>query len=100
MKKLILIAIMISLTACTNIQTKPCSQEQENQIKKEESVKFEYGDVDVFRIQEIDGCEYILINGNRNHEPAFTHKGNCKYCLERNQLQMDRNIINENINDE
>ena len=32
------------------------------------------------KIVEIDGCEYILI-GNT----SITHKGNCKYCEERNK---------------
>jgi len=41
--------------------------------------------MDVYHIQEIDGCEYILVNGRENSEPALTHKGNCKYCLERNK---------------
>ena len=45
--------------------------------------EFEYGEVDEYHIQEIDGCEYILVNGQQNHEPALTHKGNCKYCIER-----------------
>jgi hypothetical protein len=45
--------------------------------------------MDVYHIQEIDGCEYILVNGMDNREPALTHKGNCKYCLERN-----RTIVN------
>ena len=70
-----------------------CSDEPETvpQTTTTESVpnnqykEFEYGDVDVYHIQEIDGCEYILVNGRENSEPALTHKGNCKYCLERNK---------------
>ena len=30
---------------------------------------------------EVDGCEYILIYGLNGG--GLTHKGNCKYCAER-----------------
>lgn len=36
-----------------------------------------------FKIMVVDSCEYVC-NGN-----WFSHKGNCKYCIERN------NKINE-----
>ena len=33
----------------------------------------------------IDSCEYIVgWGGNSYGVPFLTHKGNCKYCLERN----------------
>ena len=72
-----------------------CEREIEVTVEKTtESVpnnqykEFEYGDIDVYHIQEIDGCEYILVNGRENSEPALTHKGNCKYCLERNKQRV------------
>lgn len=35
------------------------------------------------RNYEIDGCEYIgWLNGNSS---VLTHKGNCKFCTERNK---------------
>lgn len=40
-------------------------------------------DNDLFRIIEIDSCEYILSDvylGN-----SICHKGNCIYCLQRNK---------------
>jgi hypothetical protein len=84
MKKLILI-----LTA--SIVLFSCEREIEVTVEKTtgaeggRDLEFEYGDMDVYHIQEIDGCEYILVNGRENSEPALTHKGNCKYCLERNK---------------
>ena len=30
---------------------------------------------------EIDSCEYILVNGTG----WFSHKGNCKFCKQRNK---------------
>lgn len=35
---------------------------------------------------EYDGCEYVLYRddiGERYGVAGFTHKGNCKYCLEK-----------------
>jgi hypothetical protein len=84
MKKLILI-----LTA--SIVLFSCEREIEVTVEKTTGVEgsrdleFEYGVMDVYHIQEIDGCEYILVNGMDDREPALTHKGNCKYCLERNK---------------
>ena len=68
-----------------------CEREIEVKVQKTIEVEdiggleFEYSDMDVYHIQEIDGCEYILVNGMDNREPALTHKGNCRYCLERNK---------------
>lgn len=92
MKKSIKILFVLGLIALSSCNDEP---EVTNQSTTTESVpnnqyvEFEYGDVDVYRIQEIDGCEYIVVNGSSQHEPALTHKGNCKYCLERN-----RTIVN------
>ena len=71
-----------------------CEREIEVTVEKtteaegSRDLEFEYGDMDVYHIQEIDGCEYILVNGRENSEPALTHKGNCKYCLERNKQRV------------
>lgn len=35
-------------------------------------------------IVEIDGCEYIR-NISYSTHIVYTHKGNCKYCIERNK---------------
>jgi hypothetical protein len=87
MKKSIKILFVVGLFLLVS-----CEREIEVTVEKTtESVpnnqykEFEYGDIDVYHIQEIDGCEYILVNGRENSEPALTHKGNCKYCLERNK---------------
>lgn len=58
------------------------------EVEDSRSLEFEYGTIDVYHIQEIDGCEYILVNGRENTDPALTHKGNCKYCLERNKQRV------------
>lgn len=32
---------------------------------------------------EYKGCEYLVVG--QGHGQSITHKGNCKYCLERNK---------------
>ena len=34
-------------------------------------------------VVEVDSCEYLL--GNWGYATVLTHKGNCKFCLERNK---------------
>jgi hypothetical protein len=83
MRKLVFLMGLFLLVSC----------EREIEVKVQKTIEvediggleFEYSDMDVYHIQEIDGCEYILVNGMDNREPALTHKGNCKYCLERNK---------------
>lgn len=36
-----------------------------------------------FDVIEIDGCEYVI--GNSGYKGYLAHKGNCKYCAERNK---------------
>lgn len=82
MKKFLFLIGLSLLVSCSNEpETGSTTQSVTNNQYKE----FEYSDMDVYHIQEIDGCEYILVNGTANSEPALTHKGNCKYCLERNK---------------
>ncbi len=35
-----------------------------------------------FEVIEIDGCEYLI--GTHGYGGFMTHKGNCKFCAERN----------------
>lgn len=86
MRKLVFLMGLFLLGSCGG------GDETYNQktIEVEDSggLEFEYGNTDVYHIQEIDGCEYILVNGMNYKEPALTHKGNCKYCLERNKQRV------------
>jgi len=34
-------------------------------------------------VVEVDSCEYLL--GKWGHATVLTHKGNCKFCLERSK---------------
>lgn len=39
-------------------------------------------------IVEIDSCEYLQSGVNGGY--AYTHKGNCKYCAERDSITWER----------
>jgi hypothetical protein len=85
MKKLLFIPLLlVGITSCSD-DPETVPQTITESVPNNQYKEFEYSDMDVYHIQEIDGCEYILVNGRENSEPALTHKGNCKYCLERNK---------------
>ena len=83
MKKIVVILIGLFLFVSCSDETETTTENVDNS----EYLEFEYGDYDVYRIQEIDGCEYIVVNGKTNEQPALTHKGNCKYCSQRNETK-------------
>ncbi len=89
MKKSIKILFVVGLFTFSSCSDEPEVTQTTESVPNNQFMEFEYGDIDVYHIQEIDGCEYILVNGRENSEPSLTHKGNCKYCLERN-----RTIVN------
>jgi hypothetical protein len=84
MRKFLFLIGLPLLISCSN-KSESTNVDTSVEVKDSGSMMFEYGSIDVYRIQEIDGCEYILVNGRVNSEPALAHKGNCKYCLERNK---------------
>lgn len=93
MKKIVVILMGLFLFVSCGDDTETTTENVDNS----EYLEFEYGDYDVYRIQEIDGCEYIVVNGKTNEQPALTHKGNCKYCLERNET---KEVLTEKNNEE
>jgi hypothetical protein len=86
MRKLVFLIGLFLLVSCE--REIEVTVEKTTEAEGSRDLEFEYGDIDVYHIQEIDGCEYILVNGRENSEPALTHKGNCKYCLERNKQRV------------
>lgn len=67
MKKILfLIAIIVSLVSCVEIE----------KDKNFPSVK-------LYDVQVIDSCEYIISFYDRSR--TLTHKGNCKFCQLRNK---------------
>jgi len=57
------------------------------------STSKEIGIAGDFQIIEVDSCEYLkaLYIGGTSY---FAHKGNCKYCKERREKEIEE-IINE-----
>jgi hypothetical protein len=42
-----------------------------------------------FKILQIDSCEYLRIEGYY----GFAHKGNCRFCKERRQKELEELVI-------
>ena len=90
MKKIFLLLsltlLMISCKPEPQVQTTP--EPQIENIRLNSLGPFPYNKPDEITIQEIDGCEYLILNGRTNEQPVITHKGNCKYCAMRAQAQI------------
>ena len=46
------------------------------------------------KIIEMDSCEYLRINLAGSSDAIFIHRGNCKYCKERNR-KMFESVLEE-----
>lgn len=77
MKKIILLAL-------TALMMVGCYQAKANHDKQMELV----GD---YRIKTIvyQGCEYVVIESHYHQSTVITHKGNCRYCKERRQKELN-----------
>ena len=71
MKKLTLTICLLVLSSCTQ------------QNVKSKKTEFQVGSFfNSLQIIEIDNCEYFY--GEWGNATVLTHKGNCKFCTERN----------------
>lgn len=59
-----------------------------------------------YDVIEIDSCEYIIVQSRTYYGyivTSISHKGNCKYCKERNntepKLKVDTDIEYKTVND-
>lgn len=59
-----------------------------------------------YDIIDIDSCEYIMVQSRTYYGYIVTsigHKGNCKYCMERNdtelKLKVDNEVEHKNVTD-
>lgn len=59
-----------------------CDYDEANTPRKETGFVVIKGAEPLF-IVEVDSCEYLF--GNWGNATVLTHKGNCKFCLERNK---------------
>lgn len=59
-----------------------------------------------YDVIEIDSCEYIMVQSRTSYGYIVTsigHKGNCKYCMERNntelKLKVDSDVEHKTVTD-
>ncbi len=79
-KVILAIALLSSCISCNQTPIVVVAQPNNNHIKVS-------GLYPEFRVVIVDSCEYIFLsdyNDGSGHK-AFTHKGNCRYCLQRNK---------------
>jgi len=67
---ILVVAFCLILYACEPIPSKKIA------------VKHTYYDTYQYKVVEIDSCEYIASTVHYGY--SICHKGNCKFCLERN----------------
>ena len=67
MRKLVLALVAVMMAGCNPYYENP---------SKDESVRY--------KIIYLDSCEYI----KHKYTPEITHKGNCKYCVERRRQEL------------
>lgn len=61
----------------------------------EEAPRTEKDSVIEYDVIEIDSCEYIMVQSETHHlkkATSIAHKGNCKYCKERNSTEFKQKI--------
>jgi hypothetical protein len=81
--------LSLSLTACTvetETQLKIVSESEAEQIRADEEKEKRKTNIVGVKIVEIDGCEYLEWENYSTHgyiNRNITHKGNCKFCIER-----------------
>ena len=54
-------------------------------------VKTDYKTSDGLRVSVIDSCEYIHYTCGWG--PEYTHKGNCRFCKERREKELEELVI-------
>lgn len=69
----------------------------------EEAPRTEKDSVIEYDVIEIDSCEYIMVKSEAYRLKKVTsiaHKGNCKYCKERNNTeQINTSVEHKNVTD-
>ncbi len=78
MKNLCFLSLIFLFTSCVNP-----SEIDINEYKNREQPKIT-NIIGRFEIYEIDSCEYVVSNIGFN-SAVITHKGNCKFCANRNK---------------
>ena len=74
MKKTILLAL-------TALMMVGCSEEMDKSTKMVQ-----------FKVLQIDSCEYLRVDGYY----GYAHKGNCRFCKERRQKELEELVIKLN----
>jgi hypothetical protein len=83
MKKLLLALLLTGITSCSR-----------QNVERKETI-YTVGVHDPLELIVVDGCEYLY--GDWGNATVLTHKGNCKYCVERSQITVNSELRKEDI---
>ena len=83
-KFLFLITLFFSVGCVHDIEYHETKLKELKEAEKNKSNRIEFNLPHNVKIIEIDSCEYILRDGSSDNQ-SLAHKGNCKYCAERNK---------------
>lgn len=52
--------------------------------------------LDEINVVTIGECEYLVANANSNSDITITHKGDCKFCMKRQEDMIRRILVEKN----
>lgn len=90
---IVVILSLITLISCNETQTNTNNNIRVSGVKEADNYT-EYGQICIqgLKFVVIDSCEYLI--GDCGREKLFTHKGNCKNCLnQKNDYKRQQNSI-------
>lgn len=106
MKKILIASIsLLAMISCREAdETNHVYNEEQEQIQVQQQAPlipttyvcdFPYSkNIDQINVVTIGECEYLVTNAQSQSDVAITHKGDCKFCMQR-QEDMIRRILLE-----
>jgi hypothetical protein len=103
MKKTLIASItLLAMISCreaddTNHVYEQQLQQQTPLIPKTYVCDFPYGkNIDEINVVTIGECEYLVANAQNNSDITMTHKGDCKFCIQRQEDMIRRILLEKN----
>lgn len=103
MKKILIASItLLTMISCSDTnETNHVYQEEQIQlvplIPTTYVCDFPYSkNIDQINVVTIGECEYLVTNAQSQSDVAITHKGDCKFCIQRQEDMIRRILLEKN----
>ena len=108
MKKILIATItLLAMISCREAdETKHIYDDEQIQVVQEQPVPlipttyvcdFPYSkNIDQINVVTIGECEYLVTNAQSQSDVAITHKGDCKFCIQRQEDMIMRILLEKN----